>query len=486
MGKGPVMVGRQWQSRRDVSRAIGAGVALAALPATARAVGGTRPATLIPLPDAERRAALAWQVGDAGYRVDEYIVEGLADILESVSMADAVDMSKRDLAADAANRDFRNRVVRADRPYRSRILVYRPRDPGRYSGTTFCEVLHPEEGGKAILWEQLNPSVIARGDAFVSIQPPFSIPGIVALDPARYADLHAEHPTQLWGLIADVARATRRPDGPLSPTASTRQFLCGYSYTGVATADFANYHHAGARDARGRPLIDGYLPMASHSYVRPLGVPVIRVNTQSDFRDRSAVSSDVPDGDAPGHKTRRYELAGCAHIVVPPTAGAVRPPKRLAERGLGLPALDTKRCSAGFPPGSRPNDYPQRAALEAIAAAMIGWVKDGRTPPRAPRIAIGAGGDTRLDRFGNAEGGLRLPTVSAPIATYGMNPSEDVCGLYGYTLDFSPEMKRTLYGDRARYTAAVAATAQRLLAQGFLLDSGVAALVDRARAGADF
>ena len=198
------------------------------------------------------------------------------------ALADASDVASRDSVKDLGARTFSREVLSANQPFKTRLIVYRPEDPRRFSGTVIVETLHPSGGGTSLLWRALHGFFAGRGDAYVGVQHPLTFGGVKAADAGRYGALSASSPTQLWGMLRLAGALLRSGEGGLLPGMSGKRILMtGYSYTGDATATFANYHHASAT-FNGRNIFDGYLPMADAQYIRPLDVPVIRLNTQSD------------------------------------------------------------------------------------------------------------------------------------------------------------------------------------------------------------
>lgn len=468
--------------RQAIALGLTAGTA-ALLPRVAFAATRAAP-KLRALPDAKAQGVLVWNVEGLGYVAEEYIMSGEADVLQSVSMADAVDMSKRDGAADFANRDFTRKVVSANQPYATRVIVYRPANWAKFSGNVVIEVLHPGGGGKSIVWGHSHELLARRGDAYIGVQPPLTLPGLLQVAPARYAGLTSSHPTQLWDAVIDAATLSRAPGGLLPGGKVQHQVLTGYSYTGVVCANFANFHHARARTPNGRPLIDGYLPMACATFVQPLDVPVMRLNTQSEYNGTGGIAARTPDRDDAKGRARHYELAGASHVTIDRPFARAKPPKITVPEAAGLPKFSPEACYASFPAGSTQNDYPVHLVVDAMLANMFDWIAKGIAPPRAPLIDTDAAGATRLDADGNAIGGLRLPPVSVPVAAYGVGTGG--CRNFGYTAPFTDVRKQALHGNHAAYVARVRAAAEALVAQRLLLPDAVPVLIASARASKSF
>lgn len=440
-----------------------------------------------PLPDPVGRGVQVWDVSPLDYVAEEYLMRGTAPIYQSVTMADAIDMSKRDNVADLGRRSFPPREVLSVAPYCTRVVVYRPRDMSRFSGVALIEPFHPAGGGNLIVWPLVNRFLSLRGHVLIAVQHPITFDGVRKADPARYGALNAAHPTQLLGMLADTARLAkgfghRRP----IPAAARRLFMTGYSYTGVATATFANFHHHDSRAPDGAPLFDGYVPMANATYVRPLDVPVIRFNTQSDFNSFGGLANRLPDSDAPDSRRRLYEAAGAAHAGAhDPVPGSARPPvEHKVEQAEHLPQSHDSVCRAAFPQGAQDNNLPTRPFMEGIFDNLIAWIDHGTPPPHAPLIATDADGNAALDADGNAIGGLRMADMQAPVATYGLGTGD--CLLLGYRLPFTSERRQALYGDRDAYLGRYDAAVDALVADRWIPADSAAWLREHGRRDAQF
>ena len=118
-------------------------------------------------------------------------------------------------------------------------------------------------------------------------------------------------------------------------------------------------------------------------------------------------------------------------------------------------------------------DFPvMRHAVNAGFAALDAWVREGRAPPRAQRIAVEERGDAPAfvtDEHGNAVGGLRSVYLDVPTATYLSNsPGPAVCNNLGRRLPFPWSKLEALYGGAAAYQARFEAALQRLAGEGWL------------------
>jgi hypothetical protein len=441
-----------------------------------------------PLPNPVARGIRVWDVSQLDYLASEFLVSGRANVYAPIDMADSRAMSFSDRVNTrelAKQTSYTPKLRQPSLPYTTRIIVYRPKDPKRFSGNVIMEITHPAGGGFAAVWGSLNGFFIAHGDAYVVVQHPLTFQSLRSADPNRYGSLGEADPTQVWGMVAQVADLIRSdsPESPLAGYHVKYLFLTGYSYTGVATATFADYYHDGATLASGAPVFNGYLPFANGMYVRPLDVPVIRVNTQSDFNSYGGLANRRTDSDAPADRYRLYEVAGASHVNSSPTIlPEATPPRPLKLRqAAGLPkGSGMKSCLAHFPPGARPNSLPLDYVLAQAFLNMYRWVGDGLAPPRTPFIATGADGKPKLDRNGNAIGGLRLPGLTVPAAKYGIAPG--ACWLLGYEVPFTSAKMKALYGTRDAYAADVQRAAEEDVARRLISASAARTITAKARA----
>jgi hypothetical protein len=435
-----------------------------------------------PLADTDAHGILVWDVSGLDYVAEEFFLSGRADILKPVSMADAADVATRDNSADLGKREFKREVIAAAQPFTTRLIVYRPRAMNRCSGRVILETMHPNNGGSSLTWAALHGFFAARGDICVGLQHPLTVAGLKAADPARYAALNAPDPTQLWGMLSESGRILRDAgNGPLRGFKVRHLIMTGYSYTGVATATYANYHHQDAKLANRRPIFDAYIPMANAQYVRPLDVPVIKLNTQSDFNSFGGLNDRRSDDS----RYRHYEVAGAAHVALPPPIDAARAPAKVIAAPAGQPHFSPADCQASFPPGSHPNDFPLDLVQSAVFQNMYDWLERGIAPPPSSLIEADATGSAKLDGHGNALGGIRYPQVSVPVASYGVG-STAACSLFGYTLPFDSEKCRALYGDQGTYVSRVRAATVQLVANKLLLGDGAARIIGKAAGGPRF
>jgi len=198
-------------------------------------------------------------------------------------------------------------------------------------------------------------------------------------------------------------------------------------------------------------------PTDARRRIGPRDAPFVAVATGSELSRAQHLRRD--DSDEPKDFFRRYEIAGAS--LMPPSTG------------------DDNPCE------EPPSELPLGWALDAIVANLAQLLFQGTAPPRAPVLSLEPTGLLARDGFGNAIGGLRLPQLQVPLASYAVRSTprraDDAssvwrCSLTGTTRRFdSAEMKR-LYGNRAEYLRRFTAAADQAVQERFLTAADAASL----------
>ena len=125
--------------------------------------------------------------------------------------------------------------------------------------------------------------------------------------------------------------------------------------------------------------------------------------------------------------------------------------------------------------------FPMRYAVMAAIHHLDRWVKTGRPPPEGARYQFDAAGALARDADGNALGGIRLPPIAVPVASY----RSDLCDLGGITIPFTELQLATRYASHADYLCRLKTATRQSLDAGFLLPEEAAELLTRAAAAAN-
>ena len=411
-------------------------------------------------------------------------------------------------------------------PYVTRVLVRRPANRARFSGTVIVEMLNPSNLFDLNLGWAISGKQIARsGDAWVGVTAkPVSIATLKAFDPSRYAALAMANPLPLSDaancstVAADSARTTenglvwdiytqtgawlrsRNASNPLlyaadaaAPHPVQRLYAWGYSQTGSFLYTYINAVHPLVVKEDGRSMFDAYLVAVASAptpinqcseavptadprrFLRNVGVPVVRVMSQSDYL--SGIAARRADSDVSPDLYRNYEIAGSAHATPDELNFAATP----ADIEQGRREVPPMACNEG--PRSR---FPNWPAFNAILRNLDTWVRTGTPAPHAEPILV-VDGKPVLDKFGNVIGGIRSPFVEAPTSTwFGNSTGPSFCRIAGHEVPFDRDRLRELYPTRDDYVRAVTASVSRLVVEGFIVrEDGEALIAEAERAATE-
>jgi hypothetical protein len=368
---------------------------------------------------AANRTNAPQELSQFGYVEEEYLVSGSANVYDF----------------DAAS----NVVVKtAQAPYTTRILVRRPASPQKFSGTVVVELLNPTAMyDLAFQWQFAGAYFIEHGDAWVGItSKPVTAKALKTFDPNRYAavswanplpaDKTCPEPVSMLpdstpatenGLIWDIASqvgALLKSEGqpnPLKGFSVKMAFLTGYSQTGEYSAN------------------DRY---------------------------------------------RRYEIAGASHINM--MAVSLWPkPEDMIKAGITAPPPN---CNEFATYGM--TDFPLEYFMRGAFANLDTWVRSNMAPPEGSRIKVepvpeGAkptwppSVTVKVDKYGNAVGGVRSPYLDVPTGTYyahstPANPESVLfCALVGYKVPFTKDLLTNLYPNHSKYVKQVNTQVDKLV-----------------------
>jgi len=439
-------------------------------------------------------------LADIGYVEEEFFVSGQANVYE---------WPERDQLVTRT----------AEAPYTTRVLIRRPADQENFSGNIVVEMLNPSNlFDLNIGWAVSHTQMIRNGDAWVGITAkPISVVTLKQFDGERYDSLSWANPLPendsrncepvrgdtvqttenglVWDIHSQVAAWLRsgEPSNPFTyagnGSVAENLYGWGYSQTGSFLYTYINAVHKPASEQYGADLFDGYIVAVSSSPasinqcaprlarddprnpIKNAGVPVIHIMSQSDYL--FGIAGRQPDSDEPGDRFRHYEIAGSGHAS-PDELYWGPAPADLIKAGRDVPPLS---CNEG-----ERSRFPNSLAFNAALVGLDNWVRHGIAPPRAELIQV-VDGQPVLDEHGNVVGGFRSPMVDVPVSTWNGNSTGlSFCRIAGHEIPFTDAKIRELYGSHAGYVAAVTASVEQLVADGFLLRADGDMLVADARA----
>jgi Alpha/beta hydrolase domain len=444
-----------------------------------------------------------------GYVEEEFFVSGTANVYDWPAAGELT-------------------VVKTGAPYTNRILVRRPADPARFSGTVIVEMMHAPRGVDfPLMWAWIHEHVVERGHAWVGLtMHPDAVKALKRFNATRYAQLAWANPNPaescasggrgagpavsdseeglLWDITSQLG-ALLKSSSPSRPLATLKVEYVYLTTQDAAQLTYINAMQRRAMLANGKPVYDGHLTKSARRAsrirrcapappegdarhrVKDTGVPVINVllenNVLGALRDRRE------DSDAPADRFRLYEVPGTAHSGAPAyrwatatmadheaAGGEVVARKfsaAIAPFTLEVPLRDPQRCQ----PSEMISEQPAMTyTFHAAFANLDAWVRKGTPAPRAGRIeVVGEGRQAQIarDRFGNALGGLRTPYVEVPTATFhsehGTGPG---CGgNFGYAERFHWAQLDALYGSYANYVSRMSQAVDRAVKDRSLTES---------------
>jgi hypothetical protein len=431
-------------------------------------------------------AAALQDAGALGYEEVEYFLAGTAK-------------RYRDVNDSTARRDGHWQAEEAGQAeFRTRMLVYRPRDPARFNGTVILNWNNVTAGYDLFGAESLELFEGGFAMVFLTAQkvgieglPPVR-QGLADWDPERYGTLSIPSDDYAYDVFTQAAVAVgpdrlRDPD-PLGGLDVQRVIGWGASQSAGRLATYLNavQPRTGALDGcilaiyfgRGTPLevgdtivnINDRPPGATENQLvgsnlirDDLDIPVFVVN--SELEAISCYGVRQPDTDT----FRYWEAAGTCHV-----SQQVQKTRQALQQRDGI---------KGRPMDPDVNAVPMALLYDAVFHHMQRWVAEGIAPPEQPKIEF-AGDPPQIvrDEHGLAVGGIRLPQVEVPLATNSAIPrGEGIFALLGGSCEpFPAEQVRALYGDRTAFLARFETAAQRAVQAKVLLPRDVPKLVEEA------
>ncbi|HEX4505086.1 MAG TPA: alpha/beta hydrolase domain-containing protein [Alphaproteobacteria bacterium] len=387
-------------------------------------------------------------------------------------------------------------MLAGTQPYKTRILVRRPKDLKRFNGTVVLEWQNVSGGFDVDAeWGYAYPALMRAGYVWVGVSaqhagvmgPPlragFSQP-LTLWDAERYGSLSVPNDDFSFDIFTQAARllGPHRPlvlPDPLAGLKVVRIIGIGASQSANRLATYVDgvqplanvldgiliASRIGVRGGAAPLKADGEMP--DPVKIRPdLKIPVLVVETESD------AISHYPARTPDSAHYRLWEMAGTAHQ------------NAWADEYFGAEIKRDLGGVGGLGGCDRPvNDLPTQHVQSAAIHALDRWVRTGKAPVSSPLIAIsGSPAMIERDELGNAKGGFRLPGIAVPVAVYGGLGTPEHCRIEGFTVPLDQATLKRLYPDHAAYVGKVKEAARAAEKAGFLLAPEAAAEVRKAEA----
>jgi hypothetical protein len=427
-------------------------------------------------------ASTSFDLGQVGYRQEEYFLSGTATAYTSAAP----------LTSDGAWS-----VTPGDTAgYKTRILVNRPIDPKKFNGTVVVEWLNVSGGlDSSPDWLLGHVELIRDGFVWVGLSAQKvgidggASLGIVDLplkkaNPARYASLVHPGDSFSYDMFSQTAQVARNPLGPLGDLKVKRVIAAGESQSAFRMVTYVNaihplthvydgflVHSRGSGGTNlGAPLAQApqaVIPVPDPTLIRAdIDVPVLTLQTETDLTFLNFFPARQDDT----KKLRTWEVAGTAHADTYTLLGG------MTDLGTSPDIVELIVNAAPLPPfiscDAPLNSGPHHFVVNAAFSALNRWVRRGKAPKSAPRLDVAAGPPVAIntDANGNALGGIRTPAVDVPIATFGgLGSGSITCTLFGSTVPFDQAKLASLYPTHKAFVKAYNKALKRSVRAGWIL-----------------
>jgi hypothetical protein len=418
-------------------------------------------------------------LGKYGYVEDEYFLEGQAHRYDTSGSVDTT-ATRIDTGGDADDGRY---------PFKTRIVVRRPAHPADANGVVIAEWNNVTATQDVEFnWFGDPYYLLKHGYTFVGVTAQnVGVASLKAFNSDRYGSLtvngNGTVPTGegidgdalSYDVFSSVVKALKGgrtgvdPLGGISPSmviASGESQSCGRLST----------HYNKIEPTH--EIVDAYLLTVCTSSLRTdRPEKAIRVVTETENRVPRTEAA-LPDTSS----IRHWEVAGGSHL-----------PRIAFDNLNGVFSRDFLTVTAScqkFPLSLVRWPYTQNAAINDL----VSWTNGGAAPPIAPRGQYQDDPADEMnqlvrDQYGIAEGAIRYPDITVPVATNdGINsiaPGGSIfssfCRLFGSSESFSPDVLHGLYTDQADYLAKYNKAADDFVGTGFILQEDADRLKENAR-----
>jgi len=359
-------------------------------------------------------------------------------------------------------------------PYKTRIVIRKPKDNTKFNGLILAESMHPSGNPWVFHFTQVH----AMTTGIIGLEILTTTPaGLAAANEARYKDLAVPNgaTNDILAQVGALVKSDHK-DNPLSGFAVRKMILAGSSASAAVAQNYLSNAHMAQRLADMKPIYDGFMPTSANGQIPVIDVPTILVPTMREVFAGNGTTQ--PDNE----KLRVYEFAGMAHI-------------------------DARVAGQYYPdPCKYPiSRYPLGAEMAVALDKLFAWVDKGIAPPHADRFYVDFNPDNKpkldrdkgsllaLDEFGNVKGGIRNTYVDVPVKSYhvpdegadprisnpnhfiaerrinGQDPDAQLCGLGNFEIALSKDQLKKLYRNPKDYYNKVGQRYDELIKEGWAL-----------------
>jgi hypothetical protein len=410
-------------------------------------------------------------------------------------------------------------AIQEDVPYKTRLILRRPEKRNKFNGTVVIEWWNSTAGfDTAPVWDASAEYFARNGIAYVGVTNSTTSLGFLvggcrffSGPPAcgtRYSTLSLPENGLAFEILSQIANLLKSdsPGNPIPPEFEVeRIYHAGQSQQGGSVITYASaFDLPGVNDgyfiqqaAIARPINFGPqcgeagsppFPVCTPRLQYPdnlvrtdLQVPVYHANTQLDLEllfGTFGRQLDTPT-------FRYYEIAGGGHVTTHKDIEILPGPNPIFLEDLCLNPINTTADGPVF----------ASYVFSALWERMQEQSAKGTSPPAGVLIDTIAG-NVQIDEFGNGLGGVRLPSMDVPTATYISGNEADsalppvlqfignlACRLAGSVMPFDQATLNMLYPNHGRYRSQISHAVKSLKSQGLLLQSDAVKIKEMAQSG---
>jgi hypothetical protein len=348
--------------------------------------------------------------------------------------------------------------------YTSRLVVHRPKDPAKFTGTVFMEWYNVTGGiDIAPLWALDRDYMMREGHVHVGVSAQqVGANALKDYDATRYMAINHPGDTAANAIFAQAAMAIRAQGekllGPCMPVDTV--LAIGQSQSSAMLGTYLSSAHPKDK------IFNGFLLHSSPAGGAPASNPDVPV----------FVVFTMTEGDG--------TLASQPNLVEWEVAGVTHNDAHLMARGDAEQGADANlgiKVACADPVNDFPSFWVYNAALDWLNR----WARKGEKPP------MGASLQTAMDQYGNVKGGIRIQDIDVPIATYTKsNTAKDpldflsifACGLSGSVVRLTDQQLLQAYPTHDDYVQKYTQAADKALADGYLLRADYEIAIQKAKA----
>jgi hypothetical protein len=415
--------------------------------------------------------------------------------------------------ADVYDADENDQLVlkREGLKYKTRILVRRPESRDRFSGRVYVDIMNATQRYDIEdLWHRNYLWCMENGHAYVGITAkPVNVQSLKNFDYNRYRSLNwsdgksAVRPTVtnsstlpgteeglIWDIITQTVTILRRGKC-LGNYPVKNIYLTGQSQSGAYLNTYVSYFDSLVN--KEYRMIDGYMnivgalvqrslcqedtigPLKLYlRHMHPCTTPYICLSSEADltlfdlFLEKgNLLDVKIKNSNTETDKCRYYEIPGSPHTdVVCPVLSAL---DEIKKTGARVPVFNRKILKGM-------NDLPTEYFICGLLEKLHIWATE-KIPPEAVNVIRRKNHMLQRDGFGNAEGGLRHPFVTVPIAEYIACNDEDPEKISGRMSFISKDRFLKTYGSTENYIRKFTEATEQFCADGWISKTDAAKMI---------